>query len=104
VAVYEYDGLNRRIKRHLDSESPDEPDGIDKYVHYFYNTAWQILETRDSNSENTGELGSGRIGVRPEWHFHFRSKGLRPRDASRCLRDPTMVFRTRYDRDTNTVT
>jgi RHS repeat-associated protein len=54
VAKYEYDGLARRVKKHLDSQSPASPNGIDAYIHYFYNGAWQVLETRRSTSENTG--------------------------------------------------
>ena len=53
VARYEYDGLARRVKKHLDSQSPASPNGIDAYVHFFYNSAWQELETRRSTSENT---------------------------------------------------
>jgi len=52
VGKYEYDGLTRRVKRHLDSDSPGSPDGIDTYVHYLYNAAWQILETRDTATES----------------------------------------------------
>ncbi len=54
VARYEYDGRFRRVKKHLDSQSPANPDGIDAYEHYFYNSAWQVLETRPSTTENTG--------------------------------------------------
>ncbi|MBM4092022.1 MAG: RHS repeat-associated core domain-containing protein, partial [Planctomycetes bacterium] len=54
VAVYEYDGLARRVKSHVDSQSPGNPDGIDAYVHFFYNQGWQELESRVSASENTG--------------------------------------------------
>ncbi len=54
VGRYEYDGLARRVKKHVDSQSPASPNGIDAYVHYFYNGAWQVLETRRSTSENTG--------------------------------------------------
>ncbi len=54
VGKYEYDGLNRRIKKHRDSQSPASPNGVDKYEHYFYNTRWQLLETRESSVENTG--------------------------------------------------
>ncbi len=54
VARYEYDGLFRRVKKHVDSQSPASPDGIDAYEHYFYNRGWQVLETRRSSSENTG--------------------------------------------------
>ncbi len=54
MAVYEYDGLARCVKKHVDSESPTSPDGIDAYVHVFYNSGRQVLEERESASENTG--------------------------------------------------
>ena len=54
MARYEYDGRFRRVKKHLDSQSPGNPNGIDAYEHYFYNSAWQELESRLSTSENTG--------------------------------------------------
>ena len=50
IARYEYDGLNRRIKSHIDSGAPSNPSGIDTYVHYYHNSAWQILETRQSDT------------------------------------------------------
>ena len=52
VANYEYDGLNRRIKKHIDSQSPDSPNGVDRYEHFYYNSSWQTLETRKTTSEN----------------------------------------------------
>ena len=51
IARYEYDGLNRRTKKHLNDDTDDD---FDTFQHFFYNTAWQILETRLSESENTG--------------------------------------------------
>jgi RHS repeat-associated protein len=51
---YEYDALGRRVKSHVDSQSPGSPNGVDGYVHYFYNSGWQELESRVSASENTG--------------------------------------------------
>ena len=50
IARYEYDGLNRRITSHIDSGAPSNPTWIDTYVHYYYNSAWQILETRQSDT------------------------------------------------------
>ena len=44
------DGLNRRIKSHTDSGAPSNPTGIDTYVHYYYNSAGQILETRQTDT------------------------------------------------------
>jgi len=43
--------LARRVK-HLDSQNPSSPDGIDAYVYYFYNRGWQVLETRDTTTES----------------------------------------------------
>ena len=45
-----YDGLNRRITSHIDSGAPSNPSGIDTYVHCYYNSPWQILETRQSDT------------------------------------------------------
>ena len=53
VGRYEYDGLGRRAKSHVDSQSPANPNGIDAYVHCFYNQGWQDVESRVSGSENT---------------------------------------------------
>ncbi len=50
IARYDYDGLNRRIKSHIDSGAPSNPSGIDTHVHYYHNSAWQILETRQSDT------------------------------------------------------
>jgi RHS repeat-associated protein len=52
IARYEYDGLNRRIKSHIDSGAPSNPTGIDTYVHYYHNSAWQILETRETDTQS----------------------------------------------------
>ena len=54
VGRYEFDGLHRRVKSHVDSQSPGNPNGVDAYVHFFYNQGWQEFESRVSASENTG--------------------------------------------------
>ena len=54
IGRYEHDGLGRRAKSHVDSQSPASPNGVDAYVHFFYNQGWQELESRVSGSENTG--------------------------------------------------
>ena len=41
------------MKSHVDSRSPGSPNGVDAYVHFFYNRAWQELESRQSTNENT---------------------------------------------------
>ena len=64
VAIYEYDGLNRRVKKHIDTDSPADPDGVDVYQHFFYNVGWQALETREATSENDGPEG-----LNPEYQF-----------------------------------
>jgi len=53
VLKCEYDGLGRRTKKHINTSSPLDQT-YDEYQHFFYNAAWQILETRLSESENTG--------------------------------------------------
>jgi RHS repeat-associated protein len=52
IGVYEFDGLQRRVKRHVDSQAPDSPNGVDTYIHYFHNSAWQTLETRETTTES----------------------------------------------------
>ena len=52
IARYGYDGLNRRITSHLDSGAPSNPTGINTDVHYYHNSAWQILETRQSDTQS----------------------------------------------------
>ena len=64
IGVYEYDGLQRRVKRHVDSQAPDNPNGIDTYVHYFYNSAWQVLETRDTMTESDQPEN-----LQPDWQY-----------------------------------
>ena len=43
----------RRTKAHIDSQAPEDPNGVDHYRHFYYNAGWQILETRKATSENT---------------------------------------------------
>jgi len=64
VAKYEYDGLARRVKKHIDSDSPGSPNGIDTYEHFFYNRGWQVMETRRSTVENTGPES-----LQPEYQY-----------------------------------
>jgi RHS repeat-associated protein len=52
IGVYEYDGLMRRIKKHIDSQAPSSPNGLDKYEHRFFTTTWQLLETREAPAES----------------------------------------------------
>jgi len=50
-ARYEYDGLNRRVKAHIDSDASGGPD---TWVHFYYTNEWQLLETRETTAaENT---------------------------------------------------
>ncbi|MDY7009363.1 MAG: RHS repeat-associated core domain-containing protein, partial [Planctomycetota bacterium] len=65
VARYEYDpygqvGLGRRVKKHIDTQAPASPNGVDTYRHFYYG-GWtsassvesQVVEMRESASENT---------------------------------------------------
>jgi RHS repeat-associated protein len=42
VGQYQYDGLNRRIRGYADT--------LETHVHYFYNSGWQVLETRETGT------------------------------------------------------
>ncbi len=64
VAKYEYDGLNRRVKKHIDTQSPADPNGVDVYQHFFYNVEWQVLETREADSVDTAP-----DTLQPEYQF-----------------------------------
>ena len=48
-AKYERDGLNRRVKKYVPGQEPDP----DSYRHFYYNTGWQLLETRENDDEQT---------------------------------------------------
>lgn len=50
IARYEYDALNRRTKEFINADTDDD---FDSFRHFYYNTDWQLLETRLSTSENT---------------------------------------------------
>ena len=51
VLKCEYDGLGRRTKTFVNTSDPLDQT-YDAYRHFFYSAAWQILETRRSDSEN----------------------------------------------------
>jgi len=74
----EYDGLNRRVVKQFDSAAPADPDGLDAYRHYYYNSAWQILETRKSAGAATAPQT-----LQPEWQYVWSPRYL---DAA-VLRD-----------------
>ena len=69
VGKYEFDGLNRRVKKQTDSQSPASPNGIDRYEHLFYNSAWQILETRDTTTENDQPEG-----LQPDYQYVWSAR------------------------------
>ena len=65
IGKYEYDGLNRRIKKHIDTDAPASPDGVDTWRHFYYNSSWQIVETRSTTSaENTAP-----DSLQPEYQY-----------------------------------
>ena len=65
VGRYEYDGLGRRVKSHVDSQSPGNPNGVDAYVHFFYNQGWQELESRVSGErEHRARVAPAAVPVR----------------------------------------
>ena len=57
----EYDGLGRRTKKHINTSSPLDG-SYDEFQHFYYNCAWQILETRRSASETTAPHSRNKLG------------------------------------------
>ena len=81
IGRYEYDGLGRRAVSGVDSAARGAgmaPDGVDLWRHYFYNAAWQAVETRVA-----GTSGSGPEGVVPEVQYVWSERYI---DAA-VLRD-----------------
>jgi len=84
------------VKKHVDSDSPGDPDGVDAYRHFFYNSAWpvmseaewlamsevlsvpkggvewRVLEERVSAGENT----QPEYQYPPSWLSHFGVAGV----------------------------
>jgi len=61
-AMYEYDGMNRRVKTHVDSDSTGGPD---TWRHVYYTNDWQLLETRRTASAENDPPET----LQPEWQF-----------------------------------
>ena len=77
VAKYEYDSDGRRIKKHIDSQSPSSPNGIDRYEHLFY-AGIQLVETR-----NTTTVSDQPESLQPKYQWLWSPRYI---DAS-ILRD-----------------
>ena len=58
VLKCEYDGLGRGTKKHINT---GEDQTYDKFRHFYYNSGWQLLETRKSTSENTEPRNLARV-------------------------------------------
>jgi len=61
---YGYDGLGRRIIKGIDSDSPDDPDGIDRWEH-FYLSGWQVVEVRAGDGET--DPGPDSVDLRDQY-------------------------------------
>ncbi len=61
-AMYEYDGLNHRVKTHVDSDSTGGPDA---WRHFYYTNDWQVLETRVTTSAENDPPET----LQPEYQF-----------------------------------
>ncbi|MCA9234861.1 MAG: RHS repeat-associated core domain-containing protein [Planctomycetales bacterium] len=77
----EYDGLNRRIVRHTDTNGNGtlETNGNDEIRHYYYNDKWQVVE------ERVGEIGKdARIDVQYVYHpYYIDAVAVRFRDKNK---------------------
>ena len=79
IGRYEYDGLGRRAVSGVSSAARSAPpSGVDVWRHYFYNAAWQVVETRVA-----GTSGAGPEGVAPEVQYVWSERYI---DAA-VLRD-----------------
>jgi len=78
-----YDALGRRVKKHIDTAAPGSPDGIDTYQHMYYNTGWQLLETRETDVEATAP-----DTLAPQYQFVWSTRYI---DAP-ILRDDFTVY------------
>jgi len=71
-----HDGLGRRVKKHLNTDGDGD---FDEYRHFFYNTSWQILETRKSTSD---PCHFGSLGPADAWSKADGKGRNTPADAS----------------------
>ncbi len=62
VLKCEYDGLDRRTKKFINT-GVDQV--YDEFRHFFYNSGWQILETRKSTSVED----AAPDGLQPEYQY-----------------------------------
>jgi hypothetical protein len=69
VAEYEYDGLNRRIRKITSAETRD----------YYYSDSWQVLEVLEERGDGTPDrqYGEGK-GVRNRFSCRRRKRFLTP--------------------------
>ncbi len=81
-AMYEYDGLNRRIKTSVDSDATGGPDA---WRHFYYTNDWQALETRETSVAGSGAENDPPETLQPEYHFVWSGRyidALVRRDAN----------------------
>jgi len=75
--------LGRRVKKHIDTAAPAAPDGIDTYQHMYYTTGWQLIETRETDTESTAP-----DTLAPEYQFVWSTRYI----DSPVLRDDFTVY------------
>ena len=75
VGRYEYDGLGRRVKSHVDSQSPGNPNGVDAYVHFFYNSGLAGARVaRVGQREHAARVAAAAVPVRLVAAVHRRAR------------------------------
>ena len=68
IARYEYDGLNRRVKKHPGADTDDD---FDAWRHVYFNSSWQALEARLSEGEATAP-----DTLQPEYQFVWSLRSI----------------------------
>jgi len=89
------DALGRRVKKHLNADADDD---FDTFEHLYYNAGWQILETRETASENGAPRRTHVVEATPRARFPRRLTAVPP-----GLRKPKAesVYETRSERGAN---
>ena len=61
VATYAFDGLHRRASKAVTNTGPEElaGDGGETTVHFYYDSQWRILETRNGSDQATRQFMHG---------------------------------------------
>ena len=86
VAEYEYDGRSRRTKKTVTNSGMEETagDGGNTTVHFYYDSRWRILETRNGSDQPTRQWA---WGTRYTDELLFMDVNAAPATSTSCAPD-----------------